>query len=885
MPNKNDDQDPQETLEWLEALDSVFEREGVERAHFLVGRLVRRARRKGAHLPYRATTAYINTIGEALQQKSPGDAALEERIRSFIRWNAMAMVVQANRVDPSLGGHISSFASAATLYDVGFNHFFHAPTEDHGGDLLYIQGHVAPGIYARAFLEGRISESQMNRFRQEVEPGGLSSYPHPRLMPDFWQFPTVSMGLGPLMAIYQSRFMRYLRDRGFIKTEGRKIWAFLGDGETDEPETLGAISLAGREKLDNLIFVVNCNLQRLDGPVRGNGKIIQELEASFRGAGWNVIKVVWGGRWDPLLAKDRDGLLRKRMEEAVDGEYQAYQVRGGAYTREHFFGKTPELLEMVATMSDEDIWRLNRGGHDPHKVYAAYAAAVAHKGQPTVILAKTVKGYGMGEAGEGQNPTHQMHDMAESALRAFRDRFQIPISDDEIAKAPFYLPDAESPEMRYMHERREALGGFLPARKTEAPELELPELSAFDALLKGTGEREMSSTMAAVRILQILTRDKKIGKNVVPIVPDESRTFGMEGMFRRLGIYSSVGQLYDPVDSDQMAYYREEKDGQILQEGINEAGAMASFVAAGTSYASHGVQMIPFYMFYSMFGFQRVGDLAWAAGDMQCRGFLLGGTAGRTTLAGEGLQHQDGQSHTYAGTIPSCISYDPAYAYELAVIIHDGLHRMYNEDESVYYYVTVMNEKYPQPPMPSGVESGILKGLYRVREGQGNGPSVQLLGSGAILREVLAAAEVLEHDHGLTADVWSATSFSELARDGQDTDRWNMMHPNEDRRLCYVERQLASTSGPVIAASDYIRSFAEQIRAYVPREYRTLGTDGWGRSDGREKLRQFFEVHRNYICIAALSALARDGSVDRDTVARAILKYGIDTENLPPRAR
>ena len=885
MPNKNDDQDPQETLEWLEALDSVFEREGVERAHFLVGRLVRRARRKGAHLPYRATTAYINTIGEALQQKSPGDAALEERIRSFIRWNAMAMVVQANRVDPSLGGHISSFASAATLYDVGFNHFFHAPTEDHGGDLLYIQGHVAPGIYARAFLEGRISESQMNRFRQEVEPGGLSSYPHPRLMPDFWQFPTVSMGLGPLMAIYQSRFMRYLRDRGFIKTEGRKIWAFLGDGETDEPETLGAISLAGREKLDNLIFVVNCNLQRLDGPVRGNGKIIQELEASFRGAGWNVIKVVWGGRWDPLLAKDRDGLLRKRMEEAVDGEYQAYQVRGGAYTREHFFGKTPELLEMVATMSDEDIWRLNRGGHDPHKVYAAYAAAVAHKGQPTVILAKTVKGYGMGEAGEGQNPTHQMHDMAESALRAFRDRFQIPISDDEIAKAPFYLPDAESSEMRYMHERREALGGFLPARKTEAPELELPELSAFDALLKGTGEREMSSTMAAVRILQILTRDKKIGKNVVPIVPDESRTFGMEGMFRRLGIYSSVGQLYDPVDSDQVAYYREEKDGQILQEGINEAGAMASFVAAGTSYASHGVQMIPFYMFYSMFGFQRVGDLAWAAGDMKCRGFLLGGTAGRTTLAGEGLQHQDGQSHTYAGTIPSCISYDPAYAYELAVIIHDGLHRMYNEDESVYYYVTLMNEKYPQPPMPSGMENGILKGLYRVREGQGNGPSVQLLGSGAILREVLAAAEMLEHDHGLTADVWSATSFNELARDGQDTDRWNMMHPNEDRRLCYVERQLASTSGPVIAASDYIRSFAEQIRAYVPREYRTLGTDGWGRSDGREKLRQFFEVHRNYICIAALSALAQDGSVDRDTVARAILKYGIDAENLPPRAR
>jgi pyruvate dehydrogenase E1 component len=884
MPSQKD-QDPQETLEWLEALDSVFEREGVERAHYLVGRLVRRARRKGAHLPYRATTAYINTIGDALQKKMPGDQVLEERIRSFIRWNAMAMVVQANRVDSSLGGHISSFASAATLYDVGFNHFFHAPTKDHGGDLLYIQGHVAPGIYARAFMEGRISESELNRFRQEVEPGGLSSYPHPRLMPDFWQFPTVSMGLGPLMAIYQARFMRYLRDRGFIKTKGRKIWGFLGDGETDEPETLGAISLAGREKLDNLIFVVNCNLQRLDGPVRGNGKIIQELEASFRGAGWNVIKVIWGGRWDPLLAKDRDGLLRKRMEEAVDGEYQAYQVRGGAYTREHFFGKTPELLEMVATMDDEDIWRLNRGGHDPHKVYAAYAAAVEHSGQPTVILAKTVKGYGTGEAGEGQNQTHQMHDMAESALRAFRDRFQIPISDDEIAKAPFYMPDPESPEIKYMHDRREALGGYLPVRKTDAPKLELPDLSVFDGLTKGSGDREMSSTMAAVRILQILTRDKKIGRNIVPIVPDESRTFGMEGMFRRLGIYSSVGQLYDPVDSDQIAYYREEKDGQILQEGINEAGAMASFIAAGTAYASHGVQMIPFYIFYSMFGFQRIGDLAWAAGDMQCRGFLLGGTAGRTTLAGEGLQHQDGQSHTYAGTIPSCISYDPTYAYELAVIVHDGMRRMYENDESIYYYLTVMNEKYPQPAMPDGVEAGILKGLYRVREGQGDGPRVQLLGSGAILREVLAAAEMLEHDHGVSADVWSVTSFNELARDGQDTDRWNMLHPNEERRLCYVERQLMSTTGPVIAASDYIRSFAEQIRSYIPRAYRTLGTDGWGRSDGREKLRQFFEVHRNFVCVAALSALAKEGAVDRESVARAIAKYGIDPEDPAPRVR
>jgi pyruvate dehydrogenase E1 component len=882
---ESNDQDPQETLEWLEALDSVFEREGVERAHFLVGRLVRRARRKGAHLPYRATTAYINTISDSLQIQSPGDQAFEKQIRSLIRWNAMAMVVQANRVDPSLGGHISSFASAATLYDVGFNHFFHAPTEDHGGDLLYIQGHVAPGIYARAFLEGRLTEDQLLNFRREVEPGGLSSYPHPRLMPDFWQFPTVSMGLGPLMAIYQARFMRYLRDRGIIKTQGRKIWAFIGDGETDEPETLGAISLAGREKLDNLIFVVNCNLQRLDGPVRGNGKIIQELEASFRGAGWNVIKVIWGSRWDPLLQKDRDGILRRRMEEAVDGEYQAYQVRGGAYTREHFFGKYPELLEMVATMSDEDIWRLNRGGHDPHKVYAAYAAAVEHTGQPTVILAKTVKGYGTGEAGEGQNVTHQMHDMAESALRAFRDRFKIPISDDEIAKAPFYSPPAESPELEYMHQRREALGGFLPIRKTVAAPLELPELSIFDALLKGTAEREMSSTMAAVRILQILTRDKKIGKNVVPIVADEARTFGMEGMFRRLGIYSSVGQLYDPVDSDQVAYYREEKDGQILQEGINEAGAMASFIAAGTAYSSHGVQMIPFYIFYSMFGFQRIGDLAWAAGDMQCRGFLLGGTAGRTTLAGEGLQHQDGHSHTLAATIPSCISYDPAYAYELAVIVHDGLRRMYQNDEDIYYYLTVMNEKYPQPAMPAGVESGILHGLYRVREGRGDGPRVQLLGSGTILREVLFAAEMLEHDHGVAADVWSATSFNELARDGRDTDRWNMLHPDEENRLCYVERQLVSTTGPIIAASDYIRLFAEQIRAYIPRAYTTLGTDGWGRSDGREKLRQFFEVHRNFICVAALSALATEGELDPDSVARAIKKYGIDADRRAPRHR
>ena len=884
--SKSQDLDPQETLEWLEALDAVFEREGVERAHYLVGRLVRRARRKGAHLPYRATTAYINTISDGLQKKSPGDHTLEERIRSFIRWNAMAMVVQANRVDPALGGHISSFASAATLYDVGFNHFFHAQTQDHGGDLLYIQGHSAPGIYARAFLEGRLSESQLNNFRQEVDPGGLSSYPHPRLMPDFWQFPTVSMGLGPLTAIYQARFMRYLRDRGLAKTEGRKVWAFVGDGETDEPETLGALSLAGREKLDNLIFVVNCNLQRLDGPVRGNGKIIQELEGSFRGAGWNVIKLIWGGRWDPLLAKDKHGVLRRRMEEAVDGEYQAYQVRGGAYTREHFFGTSPELAEMVATMSDEDIWRLNRGGHDPYKVYAAYAAAVEHRGQPTVILAKTVKGYGTGEAGEGQNVTHQMHDMAESALRTFRDRFQIPISDDEIGKAPFYLPPPDSPEIKYMHERRRELGGYLPARRADrASALQIPEFDVFEPLVQGTGDREISTTMTAVRILQTLTRDKKIGRHIVPIVPDESRTFGMEGMFRRLAIYSSIGQLYDPVDSDQVAYYREEKDGQILQEGINEAGAMASFMAAGTSYASHGVQMIPFYIFYSMFGFQRVGDLAWAAGDMQCRGFLLGGTAGRTTLAGEGLQHQDGHSHILAGTVPNCVSYDPAYAYELAVIVYDGLRRMYREQENIYYYLTVMNEKYPQPQMPEGVESGILRGMYRVREGRGDSARVQLMGSGAILLEVLAAAEMLEDDHGVAADVWSVTSFNELAREGQDTDRWNLLHPEEQKRLSYVERQLARSTGPVIAATDYMRAYSEQIRAYVPRDYRTLGTDGWGRSDGRDKLRQFFEVHRDFVCVAALAALADGGAIERSRVSEAIRKLGIDTERPGPRHR
>jgi pyruvate dehydrogenase E1 component len=877
------DNDPQETREWLDALDSVFENEGIERAHYLVGRMIRRARRKGAHLPYDATTAYINTIHESREIKSPGDTELESRIRSIIRWNATAMVVKANRESAELGGHIASFASAATLYDVGFNHFFRAPHEDSGGDLVFIQGHSAPGIYARAFLEGRLTEEQLSRFRREVDGSGLSSYPHPRLMPDFWQFPTVSMGLGPLMAIYQARFMKYLHDREMVDVGDRKVWAFCGDGEMDEPESLGAISLAGRERLDNLVFVVNCNLQRLDGPVRGNGKIIQELESGFRGAGWNVIKVIWGGYWDPLLAKDKDGLLRKRMEEVLDGEYQAYKVKGGAFTREHFFGKYPELRAMVSNMSDEDIWRLNRGGHDPHKVYAAYAAAMAHTGQPTVILAKTVKGYGMGVAGEGQNITHSQKKMGESALKAFRDRFNIPVSDDEIADAPFYKPAEDSPELQYMHERRRELGGYLPVRRTDAPPLEVPELEVFEPLLAGSADREISTTMAAVRILQLLARDKAVGRYVVPIVADESRTFGMEGMFRRLGIYSSVGQLYEPVDSDIVAYYREDKQGQILQEGINEAGAMSSWIAAGTAYSNHGVNMIPFYIYYSMFGFQRVGDLAWAAGDVGARGFLLGGTAGRTTLAGEGLQHQDGHSHLLAATIPSCVSYDPAFSYELAVIVQDGMRRMFAEQENVFYYITVENEKYAHPAMPEGAEQGILEGMYLLRESDRDERTrVQLLGSGAILREVLAAADMLENDFGVASDVWSVTSFTELRRSGLEVERWNRLHPEEEPRLGFVERSLAKRRGPVVAATDYMRSYADQIRPFVRARYSVLGTDGYGRSDTREKLREFFEVDRRNVCVAALEALASEGAMDRGRVAEAIHKYGIDPEKPSP---
>ncbi|MES9827023.1 MAG: pyruvate dehydrogenase (acetyl-transferring), homodimeric type [Candidatus Thiodiazotropha sp.] len=881
MPTRPDT-DPQETQEWLDALEAVLENEGVDRAHFLIERLVDKARRSGAYLPFSANTAYVNTIPVTKQRRFPGDRAMERRIRSFIRWNAMAMVVQANRISTELGGHISSFASGATLFDVGFNHFFHAPSKDRDGDLIFFQGHSAPGVYARAYLEGRLSEEQLYSFRQEVDGQGLSSYPHPWLMPGFWQFPTVSMGLGPLMAIYQARFMRYLHDRGLLNTDERKVWSFCGDGEMDEPEALGAISLAGRERLDNLIFVINCNLQRLDGPVRGNGKIIQELEAVFRGAGWNVIKVIWGGYWDPLFARDKHGILLKRMEECVDGDYQAYKAKGGAYTREHFFGKYPELDDMVANMTDEDIWRLNRGGHDPHKVYAAYAEAMSHKGQPTVILAKTVKGYGMGVAGEGQNITHSQKKMGEAALKAFRDRFNIPISDDQIGAAPFYKPPTDSPEMQYMHQRRQGLGGFLPQRRTKVESLQVPALDEFKTLLEGSGERDQSTTMAFVRLLNMLVRNKAVGKQIVPIVPDEARTFGMEGMFRQLGIYSSVGQLYEPVDADQVMFYREDKKGQILQEGINEAGAMSSWIAAATSYSNHGISMIPFYIYYSMFGFQRVGDLAWAAGDMQARGFLIGGTAGRTTLAGEGLQHQDGHSHIVAGTIPNCVSYDPAYAYELTVIVQDGMRRMYQEQENVFYYITVMNENYAQPAMPVGVEEGIVRGLYLLDTGGKHKHRVQLLGSGTILREVIAAAELLEKEFNVSADVWSVTSFNELRREGLDIERWNTLHPQDEPKLSYVTEKLSGQKGPVVAATDYIRSYADQIRPFITASYSVLGTDGFGRSDMRSQLRKFFEVNRYYILIAALKALADEGEIKPEQVSRAIKKYKIDPEKPNP---
>lgn len=879
------DLDPEETREWMEALQSVLEREGPDRANFLLEQLVNEARRAGAYIPYNANTAYLNTIPPEREERSPGDAVLEEKIRALVRWNAMATVIRANKESSELGGHIASFASAATLYDIGFNHFFRAANEKFLGDLVYIQGHSAPGVYARAFLEGRISEDQLSNFRQEVDGKGLSSYPHPWLMPDFWQFPTVSMGLGPLMAIYQARFMRYLKDRGQIEGQGRKVWAFMGDGEMDEPESLGAISLAGREKLDNLVFVINCNLQRLDGPVRGNGKIIQELESDFRGSGWNVIKVIWGSYWDPLLQKDKSGILLKRMEECVDGEYQTFKSQDGAFVRKHFFGKYPELADLVSNMSDDDIWRLNRGGHDPHKVYAAYAAAMKHTGQPTVILAKTVKGYGMGEAGEGQNITHQQKKMGTASIRAFRDRFSVPIPDDQLEDVPFYKPAEDSPEMKYLRERITAMGGSLPSRKRRVEPLEIPALSAFEAQLKSSEDREFSTTMAFVRILNTIIRDKKIGKRVVPIVPDESRTFGMEGMFRQLGIYSHVGQLYTPQDADQLMFYKEDKGGQILQEGINEAGAMSSWIAAATSYANNAQMMIPFYIFYSMFGFQRIGDLAWAAGDLRARGFLLGGTAGRTTLNGEGLQHEDGHSHILASTIPNCVTYDPTFAYEVAVIIQDGLRRMYQEQEDVFYYITVMNENYTHPAMPAGAEKGILKGMYLLSEGKAkkNQPKVQLLGSGTILREVIAGAELLEKDFGIAADIWSVTSFNELRRDGLDVQRWNLLHPEAEPKLSHIESCLNDRSGPIIAATDYMKIFADQVRAFLPRRnFTALGTDGFGRSDTRRKLRQFFEVDRRYVAVAAMKALADEEKLPQKTVADAIVKYGIDPDKPNP---
>jgi len=883
QPPAANDSDSLETQEWLDALEAVLEREGPERAHQLLERLIDKARRSGAYIPFSANTAYINTIPPHLEERSPGDAALEERIRSHCRWNAMVMVARANKNDDELGGHIATFASVGTLFGVGQNHFWHAPSEGHGGDLVYFQGHASPGIYARSLMEGRFTEEQLLNFRRDVDGKGVSSYPHPWLMPEYWQFPTVSMGLGPIQGIYMARFLRYLQARGLAQTDNRKVWVFCGDGEMDEPESLGAIGLAAREKLDNLIFVINCNLQRLDGPVRGNGKIIQELESDFRGAGWNVIKVIWGSYWDPLIARDTQGRLLRVMEDSVDGEYQNYKANDGAFVRKHFFGKDPKLLEMVSRMTDEDIWRLNRGGHDPHKIYAAYAAAAKHKGQPTVILAKTIKGYGLGKHGQAKNPTHQLKKLDLETIRDMRDHFRVPIPDDKLEELPFYVPPPDSPEMKYLHERRRALGGYLPQRRRKADAVpRVPPLSAFEAVLKGSEGREISTTMAFVRLLTALVRDKEIGRHVVPIVPDEARTFGMEGMFRQLGIYSSEGQKYEPVDRDQVMYYREDKSGQILEEGITEAGSISSWIAAATSYSHSNLAMAPFYIFYSMFGLQRVGDLAWAAADQRARGFLVGATAGRTTLNGEGLQHEDGHSQVFASVIPNCVSYDPTYGYELAVIIHDGLRRMVTNQEDVFYYVTVMNENYTHPGLADVAdkrpEQGILKGMYLLKEGGKHKLRVQLMGSGTILREVIAAAALLEKDWGVGSEIWSCPSFTELRREGLDADRWNMLHPAEQPRKSYVEARLEGRGGPVIASTDYMKAFADQIRPFVPSgmRYRVLGTDGFGRSDTREKLRHFFEVNRYWVTIAALKALAEDGAVKPALVAEAIRKYGID---------
>jgi len=893
MAEKFTDLDPIETQEWRDSIDSVIKYQGMERAQFLLKSLISKTTESGQQLPVDSlTTPYRNTIPLEEEAKMPGDVYMERSVRGLIRWNALAMVMRANKLGYDLGGHISTFSSAATLYDVGFNYFFRGETEDHPGDIVLFQGHASPGIYSRSFIEGRLTEAQLDNFRQEVDGNGLSSYPHPRLMPDYWQFPTVSMGLGPLQAIYHAHVMKYLDNRELVKQVDRQIWAFLGDGECDEPETLGAIALAAREGLGNLNFVINCNLQRLDGPVRGNGKIIQELEGIFRGAGWNVIKVVWGRHWDNLLAKDVDGILQARMNEVLDGEFQNFSIKDGAYIREHFFGKSPELLKMVEHLSDDELEQLNRGGHDPFKIYAAYKQAVDCTDKPTVILAKTIKGYAFGSA-QAANATHSTKKLSLEELKVFRDRFGIPIADDKLEYMPYYRPAEDSPEMEYLRRTRGNLGGTLPARRTAAQTLNVPALNTFDNLLKGTGEREISTTMAFVRMLTALVKDKEIGERIVPIVPDEARTFGMEGLFRQIGIYSAKGQLYDPIDSGQVMYYREDKKGQLLEEGINEAGAMSSWLSAATSYSVHNYPLIPFYIYYSMFGFQRVGDLCWAAGDLQARGFLIGATAGRTTLNGEGLQHQDGHSHLVAGTIPNCVSYDPAYSFELAVIIQDGIRRMYQEDESVWYYITTMNENYVQPDMPEGVEEGILKGMYLLEDGDskeykvaaGKGktaPRVRLLGSGTILREVRAAAEILRKDYKVAVDVWSATSMNELARDGQAVDRWNMLHPGEKARVSYVEECLSARSGPVIATTDYMKIYSEQIRAFVPAPYKVLGTDGFGRSDSREKLRHFFEVNSSFVTVAALHELARQGEIEIKVVTDAIKKFKLDPEKLNP---
>lgn len=879
----NEDKDPLETREWIDALDSVMKYAGPERAAYLLTQLAEHAVDSGMRLPPAITTPFRNTIPVNDENPMPGDLFMERRIRSMIRWNAMAMVMRANENDEGLGGHMSSFSSSATLYDIGFNHFFRGFDNGHLGDLVFYQGHSAPGMYARSYLEGRIDEEQLDNFRREVDGNGLSSYPHPWLMPDYWQFPTVSMGLGPIQAIYQARVMMYQQHRGLVDHGDRNVWCFMGDGECDEPESLGAISLAGRERLGNLIFVINCNLQRLDGPVRGNGKIIQELEGIFRGAGWNVLKVVWGRKWDALLERDTTGLLQQRMNEVCDGELQNYKFNGGAYTREHFFGKYPELLELVKDLSDEDIMSLNRGGHDPYKVYAAYAQAVAEQQKPTVILAMTVKGYGMGEAGEANNETHSLKKLDMDSLRGFRDRFNIPISDESLKDVPYYRPSPDSPEMRYMNKRREELKGQIPVRKRECESLPVPALSALKGQLGGSGKRQISTTMSFVRTLSTLVKDKGIGERVVPIVPDEARTFGMEGMFRQLGIYSSQGQRYTPHDAGQIMFYKEDKKGQILEEGINEAGAFSAWLACATSYSTSNYPMVPFYIFYSMFGFQRIGDLAWAAGDSQARGFLIGGTAGRTTLNGEGLQHQDGHSHLLASTIPNCVTYDPTYAYELTVIIQDGLRRMYQEQENKFYYITTMNENYPHPEMPQGVEEGIVKGIYRLtRSSSKSALRVQLMGSGTILREVESAARILEQRYNIAADVWSVTSVNELYRDGAAAERWNRLHPGEEERVSYLQSVLEDVSGPFVMATDYMRSYADQLREFIPGEFVVLGTDGYGRSDTRDRLRRFFEISAEHVAYAALRSLSNSGDLPLEVVQEALLELGLSSDRIDP---